>query len=544
MSLRHRALINAPSLAAWTISAQGSSSREPLAPFPARNSGFEEVSTVHIKKPSDGGFSLLVDDEILPVKESFDGLVWEWTPGFYAGEVTAELVKPNDEVIATYILDVSPDSKKLGAAVFQSMIDEVWQEDPFLVIGREPPTAPIGSLGREQNPLLEYSRLRCYGADFLHALWEVARNPIHVVRYRREAISMYRVRRADRRTALAALSNPDLANFLNRSSDSDSPPSDLTPTLDVPSYESDLDGAANRCLAALIQGVNRRAEALRLALGEMVQREEIGETRTSLAGRWAVRRTFLNHLSERLRRLMRQPPFAAVTQPEVSAAGLNAISAHPLYARAYGLGWRSIRHGVRAPTSEERLWISPTWEIFERWCFVRLGKLLRQACSNLDWRRSEQHESRAVSVWHANDNRGNKLELLFQPEFASGGDRRPHQFWSLSQLRVPDLVLTIESPSRASFIVLDAKYRQSRSAVLDAMTSAHVYHDALRWGDQKADLALLLVPASGGAPWLEDPAFHSREGVGVLVFPPDLPEGITSAVKEINRMVAFAEAWS
>ena len=69
--------------------------------------------------------------------------------------------------------------------------------------------------------------------------------------------------------------------------------------------------------------------------------------------------------------------------------------------------------------------------------------------------------------------------------------------------------------------LLDAKYRQSRYGVLESMASAHIYHDGLRWDGSCPDLALLLVPSGGGAPWLEETALMGQERVGVIVLRPD-----------------------
>lgn len=71
------------------------------------------------------------------------------------------------------------------------------------------------------------------------------------------------------------------------------------------------------------------------------------------------------------------------------------------------------------------------------------------------------------------------------------------------------------------FDVFDAKYSTSRQNVLDAIKSAHVYHDALRLRDRRLDSVSLLVPAGGGAPWLETDAFMAEHGVGVRVLAPD-----------------------
>ncbi|WP_376787051.1 nuclease domain-containing protein [Pseudomonas coleopterorum] len=61
-------------------------------------------------------------------------------------------------------------------------------------------------------------------------------------------------------------------------------------------------------------------------------------------------------------------------------------------------------------------------------------------------------------------------------------DRAAHQsYQSLSRERCPDIVVTLDSSSAKRFVVFDAKYRSARASVLEAMESAHIYHDSLLW---------------------------------------------------------------
>ena len=71
------------------------------------------------------------------------------------------------------------------------------------------------------------------------------------------------------------------------------------------------------------------------------------------------------------------------------------------------------------------------------------------------------------------------------------------------------------------FFVIDANTRSSRSNVLDAMASAHVYRDSLRLRSRRPEASLLLVPSRGGTRWLEQPAYHFTHRVGVSVLSPD-----------------------
>jgi len=512
-------------LRAWALDSGPSAGWE-LLPAPATNAGFREHTAFAIAHAQADRLILLVDDE--PLDRTPDSPpTWIWRPGFYAGEVTAQLCQPDGTLVEHYLLDVSPDPAKSGREVFREMLEEVWEEDPLLVAGTEPATRRIGSLDDTQDPFIELARLRRHAPDLLRALRAIRARPRQSLVRRRESAPLHRVRFVDRRTALAAARNPELVEFLTKGTSS------VTlgrATLDVPRVEETLDCAANRCLAALVNGVARRAGSLVTRLQAIVDAERTSDTRSSLAVRWPIRRAFLERLAEDLARLKSQTPLAEVSRPEISASGLNAISSDPLYARAWGSGWKALRTGLAGDPSEERLWISPSWEIYERWCFVRLSKALRELKAELAWERTGE---RSAPAWVG---RGvdEQVELLLQPTFNSQRPSAKGVFWSVSGRRIPDLVVRVRRGKRESFLVLDAKYRCTRSAVLDAMTSAHVYQDSLRMANRRPEASLLLIPAGGGAPWLEEPAFQENHRVGAVPFHLDrqvtLPALLTKCV--------------
>jgi hypothetical protein len=267
-------------------------------------------------------------------------------------------------------------------------------------------------------------------------------------------------------------------------------------------------------------------------------RERPVETRTSLAARAPERLRQLEVLQKALKAAALSSPWRDVSRREASAAGLNAVSADPLYARAFQLGWKALRRDAGGTSADDRLWMSPTWELFERWCFVRLAKLLRASLPQLSWTRlhGTQHSARALAAWRGSSP-GLAVELLLQVE-APSGDQPPRAgFRSISRERIPDLVLTLESNTGRTFIVLDAKYRAGRPNVLEAMTSAHVYRDALRWHGERPSFALLITPAAADATWLYDPLFHRTERVGATCLDGSLPalveEAIAAAVEKV-----------
>ncbi len=471
--------------------------------------GFRELGKYRIRKPASGD-RLFIDDQAI---ESDNG-EWVWMPGFYAGRVRAELLGPGDRVRATYLLDVSPHPDKLGRDVFQDMLDQIWEFDPSLVLGTEPAALPVGYREQISDPWLEYVRLRAYGERFVRVLSAIARQPLLELKAERAQLPLQHVRRADRQTALAALRNPQLLPILAHREFVATPMSAL-PSFDVPVARETLDGAGNRCMAEITQRVSHRAVQLRDKLQRVVGNETESDTRTALAARWPRRRDFLDRIVRQLHYLQRVSPLADVTRREISAAGLTAISADPAYSSAYGSGWRILRRGVEGPRDEERLWISPTWEIYERWCFVQLGNAIQALKPEFHWSVSRNYKSKARAAFTGSKDGEVCIELLLQPKFPAYDLGSNNGFQSISGKREPDIVLTRTDENVPKWYVLDAKYRTKRRNVLEAMTSAHVYRDALRWHERRPECAVLLVPRGGGASWLEHPDFIRRQHVGV-----------------------------
>ncbi len=233
-----------------------------------------------------------------------------------------------------------------------------------------------------------------------------------------------------------------------------------------------------------------------------------------------------------LRRFQRTSPLSEVTRRMISAAGLNAVSADPAYSSVYGLGWRILRLGADGPPQPERLWISPTWEIYERWCFVQLGKDLANFFDDHEWSVSTNRSSHAKAAFTASRDGQSNIELLLQPRFLAG-DKSPNSrcFRSISGEREPDIVLVRHDGSNSKWYVFDAKYRTGRSNVLEAMASAHIYRDSLRWNGKRPDYVLLLTPrVENDVGWLTQPDFIHEHGVGIHALAPD---SVTTSVFDL-----------
>jgi len=455
-----------------------------------------------------------VDDEPLKIlrHEAFDA--WRWEPGFYAGRVVAELVDASGRVTATYHLDVAPDQNKLGEASFAAMLDELLAFDTRLLLGDEYAQLELGREGRASNPHLEYVRLKRYGPVFLSALVEILRKPLTRLHRQRTLRPAHQLRRIDQQTLRRALQNPAatalLYNLERASANGD------VPHFDVPTAFEDLDNPANQALAVVLGTVLRRSRHVITALQKIVDGERDTGARSALAPRLARRIEFLEGLHCDLRKIQRREPFRSLCQPRISAAGLNAISAHPAYARAYRHGWYVLRPGIDGSREGERLWISPTWEIYERWCYLQVVSLMKSIYPDLQWQASWPGASLDLIRFTGRDI-DTQVEVLLQLRCPAFDRPANNGFSSISGERKPDIVVTVESPAESLFIVMDAKYRVDRERVLDGMESAHVYRDCLRWKGQKPDLSILLVPRTGGAPMLETAAYQKANGVGIAV---------------------------
>lgn len=496
-------------LSAWLLD-RGLPVRElTLEPGETINRGCREDWTLAVRAPNGDGWSLLVDDA--PVALDADGS-WRWSPGFFSGLVEAQLHRQGRH-LASYCLEVAPDADKLALSMYQQMLDELVDIDPILAIGTEPATTKMGALGPATDPWVEFRRLRRHGPDFIAALHRLTKQPIRTVRSARRTAPLRTARRIDMQTVRSAVTMGAIGPLVPGFEATESQAIQTEPCYDLPWFEEHYDGPANRCITALLLAVQRRARDLLARLEELVNRDSDSETRTGLVDRWPVRRHFLQRLLRELKPVLRAEPFRSVTVPEITAAGLTAIAAHPTYSRAYRCGWSAIRRGVRTSDAMEAVWLCPSWELYERWCFARVVKQLKSLTG------VEGVTGRDVSrgIWKARLATGARLRAEGQRTFSSN---QGSEFRSVSRERRPDVVLTIESGSDRRYLTMDAKYTQARSGVLAAMASAHIYNDSLRWQGQRPAASYLMVPAGGGAPWLEEEDFQKQEGVGVMPLSP------------------------
>lgn len=441
---------------------------------------------------------------------------FSWRPSFYAGVVALNLRKAG-RCSQDYLLDVSPSPNKSGQDEFADMVKEIRDFDQSLLGGLSSATIPFGHSGRKGRYELDVLlyRIRTHGPTFLDAVTSITRAPHRFLAADRQVLPLSRVRKLhhtallDRRVAMLAVgqhSNESIDSFQINGLTS-------APTFDTP---------ANRTLLGLV----RRFEAAVTMLSEAVQSRNLESQEEEQTLRAHRRLLDLEALAHQTRKLLHGTLFREVSSGETSAAGLTQISAQPQYSRAYRLGCRALGRQLEGIDSPDQLHIPPSWGIYETWCFLRVVASASQITCSPPVEQTPQAVAAERAV-RFDISHGRWLEVLFQATFPSLKKPEKRMGWSLSGERRPDIVFVHHTPLRSNAVVLDAKWRSGRTNVLQAMESAHIYHDALRVNGRKPHPCLLLLPGSCVVDELEQTEFVKENGVGaVSLFKPSAP-GVT-----------------
>lgn len=487
-------------------------------------SGLREA-TAYVLEVTGDAQRLYVDDIPLvngPAKQ------FAWASSFFAGRVEVIAVDTQGRETA-YYLNVAPASKKVHEDQFAAMIAAIRQFDQRLLLGETAACLGFGKAGSggKLDVFVRWERLRRYGKEFLTCVDAITRTPHAHLKSLRQALPLARVKRLpssalqDKRlVALATGQFPEGENLEALRVHVHAP----TATLDTP---------ANQAICALL----KRFQQALVGLQAWVMDSQDELTKADASGRRQRRLAILRTYETEVRRLLRCHPFRNLQQTGTTAAGLTQVAANPTYARAYRLGTEALRLGVNDHSDTEHLRISPSWGVYETWCYVALVEALA-AKLHVEFKpgRSQFADTVAELALSAQLSNGCRLGLLFQTTFRSDGLSGSKQAWSLSRERRPDIVLIASHGNEHRTFILDAKYRSGRSSVLEAMESAHIYHDSLFLAGRRPDLCLLLLPGNAELESLEKHETWLTYGVGTI-------SDYSVGAKGIHRCVAAISTW-
>jgi len=404
-------------------------------------------------------------------------------------------------------LFVSPQDSKAGDDEFAEMVVTIRDFDASLLAGTSSASMPFGKEGSAGvlTANIQLQRLRRFGPLFTDALGPIVRLPHQSHSSEAQLLPLVRVRqihpdalRERRLVEFARSSSPDIQGVEALQVRSYLP----TPTFDTP---------ANRTLLTLLRRVRARTAMLK----ELVNDCQLQGDKDEQAVRLPRRLRDLEELSSRLKSLARLDPFGKLGQNvQTTSAGLTQIAANPAYQRAYRLGSLALSSGLQGE-QQDQLHVHFSWGIYETWCFLAALRCLedmlgaplapiKSSCVTSDL------------AFGSKLSNGRTLEIHFQAKFPALAPLSGRCCWSLSRERYPDILVLDIQDSGTRALVLDAKWRSGRGNLLEAMESAHIYHDALRVSGRPPTPCLLLLPGEPEVPSLATDECIQSNGVGTV----------------------------
>ena len=418
----------------------------------------------------------------------------------------------------------APIAERPGRAVFARMVDEILDFDAHLVIGEEPARRRLGALGDTDDPLVlvraaEETAARPgtrAGGDSTGTGERSARAPTV-----RPAPGYPACRPAD-----ASVGAP--GNRLRSRSSGRMPRS--TPYRSGTRADPRRTGrrAHARFSGESVHPRHAAGAASQMQRNSTKGLDDLAREACERHGRPAVANRvdrwnqILGEMGRAFATAERRRPFSEVRRPEVTAAGLNAVAAHPLYARFWRLGWEALRRGVYrigsqrigcrsvrrgrstsggassrcrgssesgSPTTSGRIRARPTPIVDDASAGAAMEAASRSICSVPSARPEETKRPRA-GRFHASSD----------------------PIWCLLH-SLPTARRDSSSSTQST--------APAESGILNGMVeSVHPYADALRWGPHRPERTLLLVPNATETEWLTRTDYVDRHRVGVVPLRP------------------------
>jgi len=450
---------------------------------------------------------IFVDDQPLQSFNAAGGCLWQ--SGFYSGQVAVEASVYDSSKLVRFTFDIAPDPTKTGRQQYQQYISDIVRLIPDMIIGNQ--AATIGMAGRSSNlnKWIRYSRIRTYFNRFLDGLKTIMERPITKPLHRRELLPIQLVRKVDITTINRLTSNAAmLSAIVSNSKESLLIENSLDNRLDIPYSEPTFDNPANRVIKAQISMVLKSMEEVKVFF------EECEDKATDLFEKERLPRKikFLKDSRKVLTKVLRREPFTSAGFDKGTVVGLNVVSGNPDYAFTHGTGVKLLKRGIADEFSSEMHYTPPTWQVYESWCFCILVESLKTLYPYFNWelKKNISNVDMLFEGFHEED----RIRLYSQLRCPSDEKTNNFGYCSISRERIPDYVLEIKINGKKSFICLDAKYKASRSRLLEAMASAHIYRDSVKLDGKPPQSVFLITPNVDNVANLVSAEYKQRNHVG------------------------------
>lgn len=470
-----------------------------------------------------------------PTSVRLDGVPLKWTARgasicvpFTVGRTRLDLLR--GPLSWTLTLRVLPAPHKVAPTTWAALLTDLETWLPGLVVGGE--EAGVGGVGTVGvgGPLLAAALLPLV-PELERALEHLIAGPRRRTLDHLEERALHRTRAADRETVAWLARHPRDAAWLDpaRAVELAGPP----PTLWQRGTIDTLDHPANRHVCWLLDKVHAVLHTTADALDGWND-SQLTDGKTWRQSRAVALRVAANRLGRRRRRsFLRQ-----VRAVPGSESALLVVMDHPVYARVHRLARRIVAARFSLSANDASAPTRPSFTLYELWTFLAVQRHLAATLGPAwHWRTTGLGRllrgTGAGAAFHG-AHQEHTVDIQFNPTFRSlwtADTAGPH---SISAEYRPDIVVSWQHGAHQGWRVYDAKYRVGNQALGAAMSSAHVYRDALRWPafGGRCTGAFLLAPraASTGptAAWTT-PELHAAAQVGVVVARPGaalvLPRG-------------------
>jgi predicted component of viral defense system (DUF524 family) len=483
-----------------------------------------------------------------------NAILWKWSPGFHAGVVTLSLDFPNKKPIFFEIV-TDPARKKLTRNDFTTMVSEILQDTHILFSLSGFKVGISRGDGRTIPQVAKLEFLRSRLIEIEKTVKTINDRPIKTLATREQIQPLHKVTRITSQEYLRSMRggrNVQLS-VANRGLAVSYLPARVRKVkkvlgLDIREHRD----IKNRLLTweSWLSIISDRLFSLESKNGTHNKKELL----------WAKR---CKIMQRRLNNLLSLPLFSEVKNDSQPMAMSSLYRNIPMYTKFFNLN-RDIESGVSNILGDFlNLSLSRTFDLYEIWAFIRLA---RAAIDMFDLKMSPKDLFRPslkdgilkITPENAVINLGNGFSLMFQ--------KRYKEFWrdeaatgSYSREMIPDISLFKGKDKKGKttkLVVLDAKYR-IKSGLNDAISSIHMYRDALVEGDDTGSISAIVVGAylltphkpdinsswkkSGMPGRLFHPAYRGNFNFGALTLYPGMPlEDVQDCLKLILKDIGKA----
>ena len=258
---------------------------------------------------------------------------------------------------------------------------------------------------------------------------------------------------------------------------------DDVPVIETPRPLDTLNHPVNRYVRWLVDSVIRY---LNKAIIELKPDEKVKESRETL---WRYSRTIvLEEELKNIQRLLQHSPIHRVPPEQMRDAAFLVVLNDPLYAAVHKIGRILCGQALTLQQTKYAASMARSFDIYELWCFQKVVS---------DFSRSfgvePSYQDNGLSLVSAEwgmtahfQTADCSLTVEFNAHFESRfptfpfGTTVTRRFSTMTNQR-PDIVVyrTDTTSGQESWIVLDAKYRTSKSNLSDAFKSAFTYNQTL-----------------------------------------------------------------